>query len=99
MTIITINEIALGELIAPLIKPFLIMLWAFVFFMIADLVIREIESYKKRELNKKNKIIAKQIYQKRELQFENEPEKWEEWKTNNKEICNLNEYGYMKTYY
>jgi len=99
MTIIIIDDVALGEILLPVVKVIGVAMWIFVTLQLTSMTIDSIQDSRKRKQNEKNKIIAKKIYNKREIEFVNNPELWNNWQKKNYKICNLVEHGHEETYY
>ena len=92
MTIITIDNVALAEKLAPLISILGSLLLVFLIFTALNLVISIYEDNKKR----KRLQEAKQLYTARKRKFEGDEKGWKIWRDTNYKITDLVE---AATYY
>ena len=85
MTIITINGVALVEVLEPVFRIALIIMFVTALHMILKLFMEAYEDNKKR----KQKEKLSQLYATRKRQFENDPKGWKKWRDANYKITDL----------
>ena len=85
MTIITINGVALVEVLEPVFRIALIIMFVTALHMILKLFMEAYEDYKKR----KQKEEVQQIYTARKRQFEGNEIGWKKWRDANYKITDL----------
>ena len=87
MTVITIDNIALAEILKPFFCIVFAIIIGLIIYYILKIFIGICEDKKEQEKLKQ----VRQLYAARQRQFKNNPEEWKKWKDANYEIMDLME--------